>query len=178
MRLLPFATKLALSYDQSIPRSVDPTTTMPDLPPKDRPDAIQIGPIGPIPVFHDDDPRQDEDRRAWSAAKARAQTLHTVDELLAGLNDPDWRVRHEVIPRLIAKGRDDQRTVPTLLQTLAGDKVWQVRDIVAMSLHAFERELVTASLRRAMGGDESSDVRWSARYSLLQLGETFADDDP
>ena len=39
----------------------------------DQPDSIQIGPVGPIPVHYEDDPRDEGDRDAWSnAAKTRS----------------------------------------------------------------------------------------------------------
>jgi HEAT repeat protein len=48
-------------------------------------------------------PRLTEERAAWSAARRSAQTLHTPDELIAGMSDPDWRVRYETVDRLIAR---------------------------------------------------------------------------
>ena len=85
------------------------------LPPEDQPDAIHIGPVGPIPIFHEDDPRLADDRAAWSAARKKAQAMHSADDLLDGLTHADWRVRHQVIDRLIARARDDARTLPVLL---------------------------------------------------------------
>jgi hypothetical protein len=80
---------------------------MRDLPPEDQPDEISVGPVGPIPIIHDDDPRFEEERAAWSAATKKAQALHSAEELLEGVRDPDWRVRHEAIPRLVTRWKDD-----------------------------------------------------------------------
>lgn len=77
------------------------------LPPEDQPDTIDIGPVKGIPIFHDDDPRLEEDRALWSAATRKAQALHSADELLAGLRDHDWRVRHESVDRLVARAKDE-----------------------------------------------------------------------
>jgi HEAT repeat protein len=140
-----------------------------ELPPEDRPDTVDIGPIKGIPIFHDDDPRLTEERAAWSAARRSAQTLHTPDELIAGMSDPDWRVRHETVDRLIARGRGDDRTLPVLLNAATTDEAWQVRDAVVMRLHEFDRDAVLLVLREAEN-DGVGDVRWSARYSLFQMG--------
>jgi HEAT repeat protein len=105
---------------------------MDELPPEDQPDTIQIGPVGPIPVFHEDDPRLADDRAAWASARRKAQAMLSADELLDGLADPDWRVRHEVVDRLIARAREDPRTLPALLRAAMQDEAWQVRDAVTM----------------------------------------------
>jgi HEAT repeat protein len=142
---------------------------VPELPPEDRPDEFWIGPIGPIPIQYEDDPRLDEDREAWSQSTARAQAMHSPDELLDGLVDADWRVRHEVVDRLIARARDDHRTLPALLKALANDPAWQVRDAVAIRLGDFERDAVLPSLLIAQA-DPHPEVRWSVEFSISQLG--------
>ena len=38
---------------------------MTSLAPEDQPDVIYIGPVGPIPVHYEDDPRFEEERQAW-----------------------------------------------------------------------------------------------------------------
>jgi hypothetical protein len=121
---------------------------VPELPPEDRPDEFWIGEVGPIPIQYDDDPRLAEDRHAWSKATARAQAMHSADELLAGLVDPDWRVRYEVVDRLIAIARDDRRTLPALLKALVHDAAWQVRDAVALRMSDFERDRTAGAPHR------------------------------
>lgn len=139
-----------------------------ELPPEDRPDTIDIGPVKGIPIIEDDDPRFQEDRAAWSAARKKAQALISADELLGGLQDADWRVRHEVVDRLIARAGSDPRTLPALLHSLANDVSWQVRDAVAMRVHEFDPAVVVPALERATE-DPESEVRRAARYSLQQL---------
>jgi hypothetical protein len=80
--------------------------------PHDQPDAIDIGPVHGIPIIDPDDPRFQSERHAWSEARARAQAMHSADELLQGLRDDDWMVRFEVVDRLVARAHDDERTVP------------------------------------------------------------------
>jgi len=132
-------------------------------------DQIWIGPVGPIPIRDENDPDFLAERAAWHEPRARAQAMVTVDEHLAGLRDPDWRCRHEVIDRLVARGKNDARTLPALLEALSSDSAWQVRDCVAMTLHEFPRVDVETALREA-AKDTHPEVRWSARYSLTQLG--------
>lgn len=138
------------------------------LPPEDRADEIWIGPVGPIPVHYDDDPRLADDRAAWSQATARAQAMHSADELLAGMVEGDWRVRHEVVDRLVARAAGDGRTVPALLRALAGDPAWQVRDKVAMRMTDFSDDRVLRALLAARD-DPHSEVQWSVQYALGQL---------
>jgi HEAT repeat protein len=135
------------------------------LPPEDQPDVIWIGPVGPIPVHYDDDPRLEEERAVWSAAQAKAQAMHAPDQLLAGLEDADWRVRLEVIDRLAARAKDDPRTPEALARTLAHDAAWQVRDTAAMALAWFITDEVVSALRDALR-DPNDEVRRSAARSL------------
>lgn len=140
---------------------------VPELPPEDGPDEIWVGPVGPIPVHYDDDPRLVDDQVAWSEAAARAQGMLSADELLRGLVDPDWRVRHAVVDRLIARARD-HRTLPALLKALADDPAWQVRDAVAIRLSDFEPDAVMPSLLAARG-DTHLEVHWSVEFAIDQL---------
>jgi hypothetical protein len=103
------------------------TNRVSELPLEDRPDSIWIGPVDPIPVHYEDDPRFEDERAAWSSARKKAQALHTADELLDGVTDSDWRVRFESVDRLAARWHDDSRTLPALLELAEHDLVWQVR---------------------------------------------------
>lgn len=91
------------------------------------------------------------------------------DELLEGLRNADWRVRFEVIDRVIAKAKDDPRTLPRLLELAENDPAWEVREAILMRLHQFARSRVLRVLRDALN-DPHPEARWSARYALDQLG--------
>jgi len=142
---------------------------MTDLPPEDRPDEIWIGPIGPIPIIDEDDPRFVEERAAQSTANRKAQALHSADELLEGVRDKDWRVRHESVDRLVARWSKDARTVDALIELASADPAWQVRSKAMMRLDEFDLERVEPILQGGLD-DPREDVRWSARFILFQLG--------
>jgi HEAT repeat protein len=144
---------------------------MKNLPPEDGPGEIWIGPIGPIPIIDEDDPRFAEERAAQSAANKKAQTLHSADELLAGVRDGDWRVRYESVDRLVARWSEDARTVDALIEMASADPTWQVRSKAMMRLDEFDPTRVESILRRGLG-DSNEDVRWSARFILFQLALT------
>lgn len=139
--------------------------------PEDQPDEIWIGRVGPIPVFHDDDPRLEDENARWVVARSIAQALETADELLDGLHSAEWRVRHDVVDRLIARAADDERTVPELVVALRSDPNEKVREQVAMAFHAVNDSRVVEALGIALG-DPSEEVRAAARFSLDQLGPT------
>jgi HEAT repeat protein len=142
---------------------------MNDFPPEDGPDEIRIEPVGPIPIIEDDDPRFAAERADWSRARAKAQALHSADELFAGIRDTDWRVRFESIDRVVARWKDDPRTIEEVLHAATADPIWQVRDRAMMRLVEFDAEKVRPTLLMGLN-DESEDVRWSADYVLGQLG--------
>jgi hypothetical protein len=120
-----------------------------------------------IPILKDDDPRLAEDRAAWSAARRTAQALHSADELLWGLRHHDWRVRHESVARLVARCRDDGRSLPALLQAAVHDGSWQVRDAVMWGLMEFDTGDVLPALQAA-AHDVHEEVRCSAQFALFQ----------
>jgi HEAT repeat protein len=124
---------------------------------------------GPIPIIEDDDPRFAEDRAAWSKARAKAQALYSADELVSGVHDSDWRVRHESIDRLVARWPDDPRTLTSLLQLAEHDPIWQVRSAATMPLTRFDPHRVAPVARRILK-DSVADVRWAANYVLFQFG--------
>jgi hypothetical protein len=53
--------------------------------------------------------------------------LHSADELLAGVADDDWHVRHESIDRLKDCWHGDPRTFPVVAELVEHDPKWQVR---------------------------------------------------
>jgi HEAT repeat protein len=142
---------------------------MQELPPEDQRDVFWVGPVGPIPIHYEDDPRFEEDRRAWSAARRRAQAMHTAGELLTGLFDRDERVRLEVVDRLIARAGDDLRTLPALLRAVRKDPAPMVRSSITMRLCDFDRANVMPDLL-LLADDPDEDVRWAAEYAIAQLG--------
>ncbi|MGA8725203.1 MAG: HEAT repeat domain-containing protein [Acidimicrobiales bacterium] len=143
---------------------------MASLPPEDQPDTIDLGPVKGIPVQYEDDPRRHEESQAWSTARKKAQAMHSPDDLLRGLGDDDWRVRFEVVDRLIARGSGDPRTLLALLAAATSDSSSEVRECVLMRLHRFDAATVRPVLHAA-ANDEQPEVRWCARFSLNQLGE-------
>jgi HEAT repeat protein len=130
--------------------------------------VVKVGPVT-VPIIDDDDPRFDEERSAWSAARSRAAAMHSADELLAGVEHDDWRVRHSAIPRLAARARDDERTPPALIRRLEADPAWEVRDLAAMTLVEFQSRPVADALIAAEN-DPHPEVRWSVQFSLSQFG--------
>jgi HEAT repeat protein len=145
------------------------TEHMNELPPEDQPDVVWVGPVGPIPIHYEDDPRFEEERAAWSHARKKAQALHSPEELLEGVVDDDWRVRCESVVRLAALWHDDPRTLPALLDVAEHDSVWQVRSSATMRLVDFDPDAVAPVARRELS-DPSDDVRWSANFVLFQFG--------
>jgi HEAT repeat protein len=91
--------------------------------------------------------------------RRKAQALHSADELLAGTRDPDWRVRYEAV--LVARWKDDPRTLDAIMSLATDDDTWQVRDTAAIELLDFDRTPVEATARSAL--EDNPDVRWSAR---------------
>jgi HEAT repeat protein len=145
------------------------TESMTNLPPEDQPPIVWVGPVGPIPIHYEDDPRFEEERAAWSDARKKAQALHSAEELLGGVIDDNWRVRYESIDRLAARWHDDPRTLPALLELAEHDSVWQVRSSATMRLVDFDPDAVVPVARRGLS-DPSADVRWSANFVLFQFG--------
>ena len=59
-------------------------------------------------------------------------------------------VRHESVDRLIARGRQDERTLPALLDAAVADPDWRVRDKIVIRLHEFPGASTVAVLREAL----------------------------
>ena len=141
---------------------------MKHLPPEDLPDEFTIGPVEHIPIIDEDNPRFEAERSAWSSARASAQALHSVEDLLDGVADDDWRVRFESIDRLVARWRKDSRTPLAVMRVAEQDPVWQVRARAMSRLHEFDPHLIRRVLLRGLS-DSNEEVRSSARYGLDQL---------
>jgi hypothetical protein len=142
---------------------------MNELPPEDQPDVVSIGPVGPMPIHYEDDPRLEDERASWSEARKKARALHSAEEPLEGVADDDWKVRFESVDRLAARWHDDARTLPTLLELTEHDPAWQVGDRGMMRLLDFDRDSVVPTAWRGLN-DPSADVRWSVNFVLFQFG--------
>jgi HEAT repeats len=117
------------------------------------------------------DPRFAVEREAWTLAARKAQSLHSADELLAGVADDDWHVRYESIDRLKGRWHDHDRTFPVLAELAERDSKWHVRGKALTALLDFDRDEVASIAERAMQ-DPSTHVRWDANVVLYQLGLT------
>jgi len=139
----------------------------------EKPRAIFIGPIGPIPVVGEDDPR----RVASNAAARVAQAAVDCDDLIAlVLNHPDAIVRMEAVPRLKARFPNDSRAHDALMRAVTdGDGAVRCSAVYAIADLALPQagDLLAIALN-----DTDADVRYFAAMGLHQLGDERAPDDP
>ena len=63
---------------------------------------------------------------------------------------------------MVARWRDDPRTLDAIMSLSTDDQVWDVRSTAVMKLLEFDPAEVEATARRALE-DEHQDARWSAR---------------
>lgn len=138
----------------------------------DEPDVMWVGPIGPIAVFHDDDPRLQQRFASKRAAEARAKAIPDLDSLFEALSDTDAYLRQFCAHEISRRGRDDGRYVPRLLQLLRDDPDGGVRIKAAFALcNVDPGAQAIEALRHSAASDDNEGVRWSARFALFQLGE-------
>jgi transposase len=138
----------------------------------DRADVMWVGPIGPIPIFHDDDPRIQDQLASTRSAEARAAALPTLDSLFACLGDPDGDFRKACTNEISRRGREDHRYVPELLYLLQHDPASGVRIAAAFALcDVSPGAAAIAALHQSASEDSNKQVRWSARLALFQLDE-------
>ncbi|HEY8815075.1 MAG TPA: HEAT repeat domain-containing protein [Candidatus Dormibacteraeota bacterium] len=135
--------------------------------------AFFVGPIGPIPIVSEDDPR----RVAARAASRVAQAAVECDDLIAlVLNHPDAMVRMEAVPRLKARFPNDTGAHNALMQAVTdGDEAVRCAGVDAVADLALP--LAGDLLVRALN-DTDADVRFFAALGLQQLGDARAPDDP
>ena len=135
--------------------------------------AFFIGPIGPIPIVSEDDPR----RVAARAASRVAQAAVDCDDLIAlVLKHPDAIVRMEAVPRLKARFPNDNGAHDALMQAVTdGDEAVRCAavDAVADLALPLAGDLLAAALN-----DTDADVRYFAAQGLQQLRDERAPDDP
>lgn len=112
------------------------------------------------------EPSADEDRQRKEDA-AVADSLHTPEELQGGMFHDRADVRWRVVDRLVARGAEHPKTVPSLLAVLQHDPSPAVRDSVAMGLwHFVDNPAVRVALERCAQDDSDEDVRRAAEISL------------
>jgi HEAT repeat protein len=134
---------------------------------------IWIGPIGPIPVVADDDPR----RLAAIESFKVAQAAIGCDDLIAlVLNHADPIVRMEAVPRLKARFPNDSLAHDALVRAVT-DRDEAVRcaaiDAIADLALPIAGDLLAGALK-----DPEPDVRFFAALGLQQLGDARAPLDP
>lgn len=102
-------------------------------------------------------------------------TAPTIQELIASLKDPEWRIRKSAAVSLTARGPESEPAVPALIEAL-GDEEWQVRESAAQALTAHALAATGAAsqaeipaLIKALG-DEEWQVRESAAEALGAIG--------
>lgn len=128
---------------------------------------IWISGIGRVPIR---DEQSSSEVAANDQAMKLAEELHSPEQLQAALLEhPDPEVRWRVVDRLVARGADHPKTLPTLFRGLAEDPSWKVRDAVALALTSFPSSAVLSELLKAKD-DENQEVRESVRYAIQQLG--------
>ena len=135
-----------------------------DLPSAASPDRREPYAFGRRIVWPDDEALL-EVRADWAAASERVWAIQGPDELLAALREPDGRVRRGAARRLATEAASDPRTLPALVDVLATDPAWQVREGVAEDLGDFEDASAEAALRHACS-DEDDDVKAAAEATL------------
>src|SRR4051812_39787915 len=80
-----------------------------------RPEEIWIGPMGPIEITGEDDPR----RRAANRASKIVQAASSLQDLIDLVeNSPDPRVRAQAIPRLSARFRGVETALKVLIHAI------------------------------------------------------------
>jgi HEAT repeat protein len=136
-------------------------------------DSIHIGPIGPIPVVSENDPR-----RVDAIAAARiAQRATTCDELIElVLGHENAITRMEAVPRLKARFPEDAGALVALLSAVRdSDEGVRCAAISAVSDLNLPQapELLFEALR-----DPEPDVRFFAAIGLQKLNDPRAPEDP
>ena|SRR6266568_7518373 len=134
---------------------------------------LWIGPIGPIPVIADGDPRRDASRKASRIAQAAT----TCDELVALVQaNPDPLVRMEAVPRLKARFPTSDASRAALVGALRDpddgvrcEAICAVADLAVPGAG----DLIAAALN-----DREADVRFFAAIALQQLNDPRAPVDP
>lgn|GEM_PF-320290 len=94
----------------------------------------------------------------------------SLDELMADLQDADPAVRRQAATVLGRMGAGAASAAPTLVELLAKDPDWQVRQATATALGSIgPASLVSEPLRNAALNDPHDRVQWAAQLALSSL---------
>ena len=128
---------------------------------KDDVESIWIGPIGPIPILADDDPKLVAGRESVRIAQA---AIECVDLIELVLRHPDPTVRMEAVPRLKARFPNDTSSQHALILALK-DQDEGVRCEAISALADLAMPGVGDLLAAALS-DPEPDVRFFAAIGL------------
>ena len=140
---------------------------------KDDVESIWIGPIGPLPVLADDDPKLMARRESLRIAQA---AIECVDLIELVLRHPDPIVRMEAVPRLKARFPNDTSSQHALIRALK-DQDEGVRCEAISAVAALAVPGAGDLLAEALS-DPEPDVRFFAAIGLQTLDDERAPADP
>jgi HEAT repeat protein len=140
---------------------------------KDEAKPLSIGPIGPIPVVPEDDPRLKARREASRLAQSAIECVDLVELVL---HYPDPVVRMEAVPRLKARYPKDPSAHDALIDAV-GDADEGVR-CEAISAVADLALPGAGDLLAAALSDPARDVRFFAAIGLQALDDPRTPADP
>ena len=142
---------------------------MTDLPPEDRPDEIWIGPIGPIPIIDEDDPRFVEER---ALSQQRTGRPRRSTRRMSSSRESETKTGVCAMNPSIASSLDGANTHAPSTPSSNWQVLIRLGRFAAramMRLDEFDLERVEPTLQGGLD-DRHEDVRWSARFILFQLG--------
>jgi HEAT repeat protein len=140
---------------------------------KDEDPSLWVGPIGPIPILADDDPRLVARHRASRIADSAVECPDLIELIL---RHPDPVVRMEAVPRLKARFPKDGAANDTLIRALRDeDEAVRCAAISAVADLALPGagDLLVGAL-----SDREPDVRFFAAIGLQTLADPRAPADP
>ncbi|MEM9220099.1 MAG: virulence factor [Cyanobacteria bacterium P01_F01_bin.150] len=121
-------------------------------------------------LINDDDLAEIEKRSIDTSQASRGQSLAQPQaELLAELQQPDWKRRLKAIQQIEA----DDNTFPTIVDLLEDERI-AIRRWAAAQLGASERAEALPPLCKVLAEDKSAIVRRTAGDALADLGDPQA----
>ena len=140
---------------------------------KDDRESTWIGPIGPIPILADDDPKLVARRESARIAQA---AIECVDLIELVLRHPDPIVRMEAVPRLKARFPSDTSSQHALIRALKdqdeGVRCEAISAVADLAVPGAGDRLAAAL------SDPVPDVRFFAAIGLQTLDDPRAPADP